>query len=82
MDQNKKRIAYFSHGGGPLPLLGDSGHKAMIDFMRVLPQQIARPGFDPRDQRALGGSHPRPCLARLPLQCSTTITVFHQRLTR
>jgi len=43
MNQNKKRIVYFSHGGGPLPLLGDPGHKAMIDFMRVLPEQIARP---------------------------------------
>jgi aromatic ring-opening dioxygenase catalytic subunit (LigB family) len=43
MNQNKKRIVYFSHGGGPLPLLGDPGHKAMIDFMRVLPEQIAHP---------------------------------------
>ena len=43
MTQSKKRIVYFSHGGGPLPLLGDPGHKAMIDFMRVLPEQIARP---------------------------------------
>ena len=43
MTENKKRVVYFSHGGGPLPLLGDPGHKAMIDFMRVLPEQIARP---------------------------------------
>lgn len=43
MNQNKKHIVYFSHGGGPLPLLGDPGHKAMIDFMKVLPEQIARP---------------------------------------
>ena len=43
MNQNKKRIVYFSHGGGPLPLMGDPGHKAMIDFMRVLPEQIAHP---------------------------------------
>lgn len=40
---NSKRIVYFSHGGGPLPLLGDPGHKAMIDFMRVLPDQLIRP---------------------------------------
>lgn len=26
-----------------MPLLGDPGHQAMIDFMRVLPEQIARP---------------------------------------
>ncbi len=43
MTETNKRIVYFSHGGGPLPLLGDPGHKAMIDFMRVLPEQIARP---------------------------------------
>ena len=43
MVSNKKRIVYFSHGGGPLPLLGDPGHKAMIEFMNVLPEQIERP---------------------------------------
>jgi len=35
---------YFSHGGGPLPLLGDPGHAAMIAFMRRLPSQLRRPG--------------------------------------
>jgi aromatic ring-opening dioxygenase catalytic subunit (LigB family) len=39
----KARIVYFSHGGGPLPILGDPGHKAMVDFMTRLPAQIARP---------------------------------------
>ncbi|NLC13322.1 MAG: dioxygenase, partial [Chloroflexi bacterium] len=43
MVSNKKRIVYFSHGGGPLPLLGDPGHKAMIEFMNVLPELIERP---------------------------------------
>lgn len=43
MNTDKKRIVYFSHGGGPLPLLGDPSHKAMIDFMSKLPQQISRP---------------------------------------
>lgn len=43
MKSTKKRIVYFSHGGGPLPLLGDPGHKAMIDFMKVLPEQLIRP---------------------------------------
>lgn len=37
------QIVYFSHGGGPLPILGDAGHKAMVDFMRQLPSQLARP---------------------------------------
>jgi 4,5-DOPA dioxygenase extradiol len=34
---------YFSHGGGPLPILGDASHKAMIDFMRQLPSKLRRP---------------------------------------
>jgi len=39
----KGRIVYFSHGGGPLPILGDESHKAMVDFMARLSSQIARP---------------------------------------
>ena len=41
--ENKAQIVYFSHGGGPLPILGDPGHKAMVDFMVGLPSQIRRP---------------------------------------
>jgi 4,5-DOPA dioxygenase extradiol len=41
--QNKAQIVYFSHGGGPLPILGDVGHKAMVDFMRELPSQLRKP---------------------------------------
>lgn len=37
------QIIYFSHGGGPLPILGDPEHKAMIDFMKALPGQIKKP---------------------------------------
>jgi len=47
MEQNsfehKAQIVYFSHGGGPLPILGDAGHKAMVDFMRRLPGQLTKP---------------------------------------
>ena len=39
----KAQIIYFSHGGGPLPVLGDTGHRAMIDFMRRLPAQLQKP---------------------------------------
>jgi 4,5-DOPA dioxygenase extradiol len=38
-------IVYFSHGGGPLPILGDPGHKLMIDFMTALPSQFVKPDF-------------------------------------
>lgn len=37
------QIVYFSHGGGPLPILGDPGHKAMVDFMTALPSQLRHP---------------------------------------
>jgi 4,5-DOPA dioxygenase extradiol len=39
----RAQIVYFSHGGGPLPILGDPGHQAMIDFMTKLPSQLSRP---------------------------------------
>lgn len=37
------QIVYLSHGGGPLPLLGDPGHDAMVAFMRRLGQRLRRP---------------------------------------
>ncbi len=37
------QAVYFSHGGGPLPILGDAGHQAMVEFMTRLPAQLARP---------------------------------------
>jgi aromatic ring-opening dioxygenase catalytic subunit (LigB family) len=39
----KAQIVYFSHGGGPLPVLGDASHQAMIDFMVKLPSQLTKP---------------------------------------
>ncbi len=41
--QAKAQIVYFSHGGGPLPILGDASHKAMVDFMLQLPSQLRKP---------------------------------------
>lgn len=40
---NQAQVIYFSHGGGPLPILGDESHRAMVEFMRELPSQIRRP---------------------------------------
>jgi len=37
------QIVYLSHGGGPLPILGDPGHKSMVDFMLQLPSQLRYP---------------------------------------
>ena len=37
------KIVYLSHGGGPLPILGDPGHQAMVDFMKQLPGKFEKP---------------------------------------
>jgi len=39
----KAQVVYFSHGGGPLPILGDASHKAMVVFMEQLPSRLRRP---------------------------------------
>ena len=39
----KAKIVYVSHGGGPLPILGDASHKAVVDFMTQLPEQLEKP---------------------------------------
>jgi len=41
--ESKAQIVYFSHGGGPLPILGGAGHKAMVDFMTQLPSRLKKP---------------------------------------
>jgi 4,5-DOPA dioxygenase extradiol len=38
------QAVYLSHGGGPLPILGEASHRAMIEFMTRLPAQLAAPG--------------------------------------
>ncbi len=41
---NKKgKILYISHGGGPLPLLGDSGHEHMVAFLKDLSGKMNKP---------------------------------------
>ena len=39
----KAQLVYLSHGGGPLPLLGDPGHAAMVAFMQRLGGRLRRP---------------------------------------
>ena len=41
--QHQAQIVYFSHGGGPLPILGDASHKSMVEFMRQLPSRLRKP---------------------------------------
>ena len=44
MSVNKQRRALFlSHGGGPLPLLGDDAHAEMVSCLKDIAATIARP---------------------------------------
>ncbi len=41
--EEQSRILYFPHGGGPLPLLGDPGHRKMIDFLEGITPKLGVP---------------------------------------
>jgi 4,5-DOPA dioxygenase extradiol len=42
MKHNPKSL-FISHGGGPLPLLGDEGHKEMVSCLKNIAAKIPRP---------------------------------------
>ena len=68
------QIVYFSHGGGPLPILGDPGHKAMIDFMTALPEKACTGRKRSWSSARIGKKESPPCLALNTRPCSTIIT--------
>ncbi len=37
------QAVYLSHGGGPLPIMGDPGHRGMNEFLSALPAKLRRP---------------------------------------
>jgi len=37
------RVLFLSHGGGPLPLLGDEGHREMVDQLEQLTAKLEKP---------------------------------------
>ena len=37
------RVLYLPHGGGPLPLLGDPGHKALAGFLKGISGKLGEP---------------------------------------
>lgn len=41
--KHKPRVLFLSHGGGPLPLLGDEAHKEMVECLRNIATKIKRP---------------------------------------
>ena len=38
-----KQIVFISHGGGPLPLLNDIAHAALVEQLKTLPKQLRKP---------------------------------------
>ncbi|MBF9002926.1 DODA-type extradiol aromatic ring-opening family dioxygenase [Vibrio nitrifigilis] len=38
-----RQILYLSHGGGPIPLLGDEGHQEMVDHLTAIAKSIPKP---------------------------------------
>jgi 4,5-DOPA dioxygenase extradiol len=66
MNGNRAQIIYFSHGGGPLPILGDASHKAMVDFMLKLPARLRKPAsiivisahWEEKEATLLGAQNP------------------------
>ena len=41
--KNKPYVLYLSHGGGPLPLLGDEGHREMVSCLQEIAAKMAKP---------------------------------------
>lgn len=64
--QRKGTVVYLSHGGGPLPILGDPSHEAMVQFMEHLPTWITKPDaiivvsahWEESEATLLGASNP------------------------
>jgi len=43
MTKAKPTVLFLSHGGGPLPLLGDTGHQEMVQNLQHVVTQIPKP---------------------------------------
>tara|TARA_R110000868_G_scaffold112966_4_gene303662 strand:- start:175 stop:993 length:819 start_codon:yes stop_codon:yes gene_type:complete len=39
----KPQILFLSHGGGPMPLLGDAGHADMLNCLQKIAEKLAKP---------------------------------------
>ncbi len=43
MYSNLSPVVFIPHGGGPLPLLGDPDHQALVNFLQEFPKTLAKP---------------------------------------
>lgn len=41
--KNNPQILFLSHGGGPMPLLGDGGHREMVDCLKKIAGKLTKP---------------------------------------
>ena len=44
---HKRNIVFISHGGGPMPLLGDPNHKEMVDTLKTIKNKIDKTSGKP-----------------------------------
>ena len=42
-DESPGSVIYIPHGGGPWPLLGDSRHTNLIEFLKAIPDMLIQP---------------------------------------
>lgn len=43
MSDARLPVLYLPHGGGPLPLLGEPSHQALVQFLQAIPQRLGMP---------------------------------------
>jgi aromatic ring-opening dioxygenase catalytic subunit (LigB family) len=43
MENRQPRVLFLSHGGGPMPLLGDKRHQEMVENLKVIASKIKKP---------------------------------------
>ncbi|MEJ2451221.1 MAG: class III extradiol ring-cleavage dioxygenase [Gammaproteobacteria bacterium] len=43
MSKAKAKVLFLSHGGGPLPLLGDPSHREMVSTLQQIAKELDRP---------------------------------------
>lgn len=59
-------VLYIPHGGGPMPLLGDPDHKAMVEFLSTIGSKFAKPSailvisahWEEKQPTIIGGESP------------------------
>lgn len=63
---NEPSVLFLSHGGGPMPLLGDEGHQQMISCLQQIAAKIIKPSailvisahWEEKIPTVTSGSHP------------------------